>query len=450
LAISQIVNPNPVTGVPVGTELVHSSYGKATQNKILTKDRFPAAIPPGTYAVVGTRTRGVNNVLVTFRDADDETVYGFNTVPLNNLLTQVPSNVNMVQLMVVDKEVTSVTYNYSWTGWVDRTQAFSVTATGGSINGLGYGNGIYVSVGQNSGQFSIQTSSDSITWTVRINSATTTEARAVAYGNYRGNKTWVVVGSGGIIFSSTDSNTWIQRTSPTANILNAASFGNSTFVAAGAAGTLISSTDGFTWVSRVSGFGVTPINALVFGNGVHVAAGDGGRLSTSTDGINWTTRTSGFGGVTSIRSLAFGNGLFLAGGDAGVLTTSTDGINWTTRQANIGTNVIRSIAWGDGLYVMGSDSGIIRVSTDGYEWQIRSAVMTSSQIRAITYGNGIGIFGTPVNGVIPSTPTPYPQLSPTNNLPGGMFLLAGGNTNTGSRLASSEQGFEATVQVYKI
>ena len=450
MAISQIVNPNPVTGVPVGTELVHSSYGKATQNKILTKDRYPAAIPPGTYAVVGTRTRGVNNVLVTFRDADDETVAGITAVPLNNLLTQVPSNVNMVQLIVVDKEVTSVTYNYSWASWVDRTQAFSVTALGGAINGMAYGNGIYVAVGNNNNQFSVQTSSDTITWTVRLGSAAAVEARAVAYGNYRGNKTWVVVGSGGIIFSSTDSNTWIQRTSPTANILNAASYGNNVFVAAGATGTLISSTDGFTWVSRVSGFGVTPINALVFGNGVHVAAGDGGRLSTSTDGITWTTRTSGFGGVTAIRSLAFGNGLFLAGGDAGVLTTSTDGINWTTRQANISTNVIRSIAWGDGLYVMGSDTGIIRVSTDGFEWQIRGAIMGSSQIRAITYGNGIGIFGTPVNGVIPITATPYPQLSPTNNLPGGMFVVGGGNGVTGSRITSAEQGFEATVQVYRI
>ena len=449
MAISQIVNPNPVTGVPVGSELVHSSYMRTSQNKIITKDRVPASIPPGTYAVVGMRTRGVNNVLVTFRDADDETVFGYPVLPpASRLLSEFPSNeATMVQLMVVDKEVTSVTYNYSWQGWPERTHNMSTTT--GHINALTYANGYFVAVGNNNNQFSITNSSDAINWSVRLNSAASTSAFAIAYGNYRGNKTWVVTGSGGIIFTSTDSNSWVQRTSPQGQQLNAAAFGNSTFVSGGNNGALISSTDGFTWVTRVSGFGVTPINALTFGNGVFAMAGDGGRLSTSTDGISWTTRTSGFA-TTSIRALAFGNGLFLAGGDNGVLTTSTDAITWTTRNANFGTTVIRAITWGDGVYVLAGDNGQLRVSTDGYEWQVRGQLFGGTQIRAVTYGSGIGIFGSPTAGTLPPLNTYPAQMTPILNMPGGAYIVAGGNGTAGSRLASSEAGFEATVQVYKV
>lgn len=449
MAISQIVNPNPVTGVPVGTELVHSSYIRTTQNKIITKDRVPASIPPGTYAVVGMRTRGANNVLVTFRDADDETVFGYPVLPAaSRLLTEFPSNqATMVQLMVVDKEVTSVTYNYSWQSWTERTHSMSTTT--GHINAMAYANGYFVAVGNNVNQFSVTNSSDGITWTVRLNSAASASAFALTYGNYRGNKTWVAAGTGGIIFSSTDSNTWIQRTSPTVQQLQAAAFGVSTFLLAGASGALVSSTDGFTWINRTSGFGVTPINALVFGNGVFAMAGDGGRLSTSTDGINWTTRTSGFA-TTSIRALAFGNGLFLAGGDNGVLTTSTDAITWTTRNANFGTTVIRSIIWGEGLYVLAGDNGSIRVSTDGYEWQVRPQLFTGTQIRALTYGSGIGIFSSPVSGTLPPLNTYPAQMTPILGNTGGQYIAAGGNGTSGGRLAQSEQGFEATVQVYRV
>lgn len=449
MAISQIVNPNPVTGVPVGTELVHSSYLRTTQNKIITKDRVPASIPPGTYAVVGMRTRGVNNVLVTFRDADDETVFGYPVLPAaSRLLTEFPSNqATMVQLMVVDKEVTSVTYNYSWQGWPERTHAMSTTT--GHINAMAYANGYFVAVGNNVNQFSVTNSSDAITWTVRLNSAASASAFALTYGNYRGNKTWVTAGSGGIIFSSTDSTSWVQRTSPTAQQLQAAAFGVSTFLLAGASGALVSSTDGFTWINRTSGFGVTPINALVFGNGVFAMAGDGGRLSTSTDGINWTTRTSGFA-TTSIRALAFGNGLFLAGGDNGVLTTSTDAVTWTTRNANFGTTIIRSITWGEGVYVLAGDNGSVRVSTDGFDWQVRGQLFGGTQIRALTYGSGIGIFGSPTSGTLPPLNTYPAQMTPILNNPGGAFVVAGGNGTSGGRLGSSESGFEATVQVYRI
>jgi hypothetical protein len=422
---------------------------RTTQNKIITKDRVPASIPPGTYAVVGMRTRGANNVLVTFRDADDETVFGYPVLPAaSRLLTEFPSNqATMVQLMVVDKEVTSVTYNYSWQGWTERVHAMSTTT--GHINAMAYANGYFVAVGNNNNQFSTTNSSDGITWTVRLNSAASASAFALTYGNYRGNKTWVAAGTGGIIFSSTDSNTWIQRTSPTGNQLQAAAFGVSTFLLAGASATLVSSTDGFTWITRTSGFGVTPINALVFGNGVFAMAGDGGRLSTSTDGINWTTRTSGFA-TTSIRALAFGNGLFLAGGDNGVLTTSTDAITWTTRNANFGTTVIRSIIWGEGLYVLAGDNGSIRVSTDGYEWQVRGQIFGGTQIRALTYGSGIGIFSSPVSGTLPPLNTYPAQMTPILGNTGGQYLAAGGNGTSGGRLSQSEQGFEATVQVYKV
>jgi hypothetical protein len=50
-----------------------------------------------------------------------------------------------------------------------------------------------------------------------------------------GNGTFVVVGSGGTILTSSDGVTWTQRTSGTSNRLYGVTYGNGTFVAVGGA-----------------------------------------------------------------------------------------------------------------------------------------------------------------------------------------------------------------------
>jgi hypothetical protein len=437
LAISQTVNPNPATGVSVSQDLVFSKYVKTTTNKVLTRERVPANIPPGTYSVVGTKSRGANTVFVTLRSADDDVLYS---------LYLPTTEVSVPQMLTLDKPVTSVTYNYSWQGWPSRTQAFSTTV--GNLNALTYGNGVFVAAGTADLLFGVQTSSDGVTWTVRLASGTGT-AFALAYGRPAGSPMYVVAGSAGVIWSSFDSNSWFQRTSPVGNnILNAATYGNNLFIVAGAAGVMATSTDGTTWISRTPGFGVTPINALTFGNNTYVAGGDNGRLSTSTDGLTWTTRDVGFGS-TSVLSLTYGNGIFIAGGNAGLLSTSTDGITWTSRFSNFATTPIRALTYADGLFLLGGDGGALRVSTDGADWDFRNNTLGSTGIRALTFGYGIGIFGAPTAGLAQVGPPPV-SFPPANNLPGGVIVVGGSNGAVGSRIHTSEQGFQATFQVYRV
>ena len=455
MAISQTVNPNSATGLIGSTELVHSSYAFTTQNEIISNETFKTKIAPGTYAAIGFKSRGVNQVIVSFRDVHDQTVQSLYLPQNSNYLTGLQNensllpvvNPIMPELVVFDTPIESITYEYNWIGWPDRTHGLSTST--GHLNGVLYGNGVFVAVGSSSNSFAITTSTDAITWVVRLTTGGTS-AYCVAYGkSHNDNRMWIVGGSSGILWSSTDTITWIQRTPEmSSNIIFAASFGNGYFVIGGANGSMATSTDGMSWTSRVSGFGATPINALVYGNGIHVAGGDGGRISTSTDGVTWTTRASQFGGAEGVRALAFGNGLFLAGGDNGRLSASTDGITWSSRFSNFGT--IRSLAYGDGLYLMGGDSGTLRVSTDGTNWYFRSNIMNSTQIRDITVGEGLGMFTTPINGTQQTTSPNWMSFPPYNNYPGKMLVVVGGNGTSGSRLASVESGFEASLSLYKV
>jgi hypothetical protein len=455
LAISQTVNPNSATGLIGSKELAHSSYARTTKNEIYSNETIKTNIAPGTYAAIGFKSRGVNQVIATFKDSNDQTVQSLYLPQNSNYLAGIQNseslmpvvNPIMPELVVFDTPISSITYEYTWTGWAGRTHGLSTTT--GHLNGVLYANGVFVAVGNNTNQFSITTSTDAITWTVRLNTAGTS-AFCVAYGkSHNDNRMWVVGGSSGVLWSSTDSITWIQRTPEVAsNQINAASFGNGYFVIGGAAGSMATSTDGMSWTSRVSGFGATPINALTYGKGLHVAGGDGGRISTSTDGVTWTTRTSQFGGTDGVRALTFGNGLFLAGGDNGKLSASTDGITWSTRFSNFST--IRALAYGDGLYLMGGDTGTLRVSTDGTNWSFRSAIMESTQIRGITVGEGLGLFTTPTNGTQQTTAPNFMSFPPYNNYPGKMLVAVGGNGTSGSRMATSEAGFEASLSLYKV
>ena len=84
-------------------------------------------------------------------------------------------------------------------------------------------------------------------------------------GKYENGK-WIVklfvsVGEDGTILTSSDGNSWTERTSGTSEDLYEVTYGNGLFVTVGR-GTIITSTDGTTWTERDSGtsgdlFGVT-------------------------------------------------------------------------------------------------------------------------------------------------------------------------------------------------
>ena len=107
---------------------------------------------------------------------------------------------------------------------------------------------------------------------------------------------FVTVGEDGIIFTSSDGNTWTnKRTSGTSEDIYEVTYGNSTFVTVGENGTILTSLNGTTWTKRISGtskylYGVT------YGKGLFVVVGENGTIITSPDEYFWTERTS----VTSV------------------------------------------------------------------------------------------------------------------------------------------------------
>ena len=72
-------------------------------------------------------------------------------------------------------------------------------------------------------------------------------------------------------------------------VFSGVAYGNSTFVAVGSGGTILTSTDGTTWTPRTSGTNGT-FSEVIYGNSIFMAV-SGGTVFTSPDGATWTVQT---------------------------------------------------------------------------------------------------------------------------------------------------------------
>lgn len=147
---------------------------------------------------------------------------------------------------------------------------------------------------------------------------------------------WLAVAGNGEVATSDDGGlTWtVQDTipvdPPSVGSLRACAYGNGVFIVGGSGGVLETSPDGETWTARTSN--VASIFGFAYSPelGRWVAAGDG--ISTSDDdGATWTARTTSFSGTNIVGVLWIPEiGVFLA---HALQTThfaiSADGITWT-------------------------------------------------------------------------------------------------------------------------
>ena len=226
-----------------------------------------------------------------------------------------------------------------------------------------------------------------------------------------GNGVFVAVGQLGTIMVSSDGVGWQIRPSGVRDNLSAVAFGNGMFVAVGENGTILISPNGFNWTPgtsvTVNSFYV--LSDVTFGAGVFVVTG-GDKIFTSSDGVNWTTTTL----VQDPNSLAkyvvriaYGNGIFIAvGGDTRI--TSTDGINWSVSNCYpyptepLSSNFCEGVLYANGIFyliidhegVYGSNYSVI-LSIDGTNWESTNAGCGD----AVTYGNGTFVI---VNNGCPS------------------------------------------------
>jgi hypothetical protein len=128
-----------------------------------------------------------------------------------------------------------------------------------------------------------------------------------------GNGLFVAVGEGGTILTSPDGVTWTQRTSGTGMALRRDLRERPLRGGGGSLGRHHPHLPGRGDLDgRTSGTGYW-LDGVTYGNGLFVAVGDGGTILTSPDGVNWTQRTSGTGNW--LFGVTYGNGLFVAVGD---------------------------------------------------------------------------------------------------------------------------------------
>ena len=221
-------------------------------------------------------------------------------------------------------------YNYTSTNppvtaWLPPTSLPAVTT---SLTAVTYSSQ-FVALGMDG---PVLTSPDGLTWTLAANPVPGAGMNGIAFGA----GAYVVVGNGGNIFKSQDLVTWTPVMSNTGSDLYSVSFLNGGFVATGANGTLLTSADGGSWTAQTSNT-VNALRGAAFRStptALSVVVGDAGTVVTSADGTNWTA--TALAGAPNLRSVTSGGALgtrFLAVGLVGAVVFSDDGINWTPTTA---------------------------------------------------------------------------------------------------------------------
>lgn len=260
------------------------------------------------------------------------------------------------------------------------------------VEGITYGNGSYVAVGNvagypNLGFFGHSTSGTN--WTGLFAPA---GLRAVAYGNGK----YVAVGDMGAVFIMDTQFNGTSYPPPTMDSLKGITFGGGRFVAVGDMGRVMVSTNGQTWQTNTLPFPSPYLNAVAYGNGYYVAVGMSGSVWRSSDGLNWTDYSPG--AFSEFRGIGFGEGVFVTVGWNGAIYTSTDGASWIQRDSGVFMPPnLNDIAYGNGSFVAVGDYSTILQSgaLNG-----RPEIMQSPQSLTTVPGDFISL-GVVATGVAP-------------------------------------------------
>jgi photosystem II stability/assembly factor-like uncharacterized protein len=241
-------------------------------------------------------------------------------------------------------------------------------------------NGTFVALGENG---SVLTSADGVNWVVNVPitaaGAPVTGMNGIAFGP----GIFVAVGNGGQLFTSNNlAASWVKGNSNTTEDLTSVVLLNGGLFATGTKGTLLVSPDGgTTWNPQATGLGTTlravtfmpnapPPNSVSF-----VAVGDAGSVVTSTSVIagqgTWTPtvlpgaqnlRSVTVGGTTGFRFMAVGLGGAVVFGDSVIDNVPVNSIQWLTPIGPTPTADLSSVLFFLGQYLAVGAAGANAVS----------------------------------------------------------------------------------------
>jgi hypothetical protein len=140
--------------------------------------------------------------------------------------------------------------------------------------------------------------------------------------------------------------------------------------------------------------------------------------SVQTTGLKWAApttsptwsaiQTSAFAFDKTPFSIAYVGSFYLAGGDSGTLVSSSDGITWTARTFGATTS-IRTFATDGTIYVAAGNAALRSATDPTSTWTNRTSQINDSFCRKVIYD-------------------------------GTQFIVVGGNTSSGTKIATSTNG----------
>jgi len=259
-------------------------------------------------------------------------------------------------------------------------------------NDLLYANGKYYAV-NNGNSGSIQQSTDGKNWrtlTTGLLKTTYYNLNAITYGQGK----YIVVGSNGLVLSSSDGEIWSNQTLNLGNNyinLTDVIYAGGQYVIVGNYGTILTSSDGETWVkhdSGLTGYSNT-LTSISYGNGKYVVVG-GSQVLSSTDGVSWSAQSSTSQSGNRYNQVYFGNSGFVATSGRNTVAFSKYGVNWTEKslKSTLTIDYVDELQFLNNEYVAVGHG--FMSSTDGVAWRKKNE---AEDIRKICYGNGkyIGI-----------------------------------------------------------
>lgn len=284
---------------------------------------------------------------------------------------------------------------------LDHWQVRVSMAEDQSLNGVAYGDGHFVAVGDNG---VIVSSVDGVSWE-RRESGTTKGLDNIAYGN---GSFLAASSSGNALLASTDGANWqsVPFPEPETSVLRGLAFAHDRFflmvtVATGDAPAkqvpaLFTSATTTNWTRVDLGAEAAVLCDLAYGEGLYVSVGyteasgwegqAGPYLRVSSGGTSWDTVTLSSGWQIQFEAVAYGGGVFVATDNAGSkVAYSSDGREWSLTQTGLSNP--HSVDFGSGLFCAVGDLGTLSTSMNGREWMARSSGTTSS-LTDVVHGNG--------------------------------------------------------------